>query len=274
MSPESTSPVPAVASAALPPGLTATGPPGCATIVSSPFSSTTAPLRSAASRRALAAAGAPRPRDPARAGAPSSAACGVSTVGPARSRNSSRRPAWAFRPSASTSSGAGRPRAPRGGRTPPAPALRPRPGPSTTAPARSGHLGQLARPLGSVRALRVGQPPRHLLEQAQLHHLLHRRGHRHLHVSGAGSLRGASRHRRRAGEPGRAAGHHHHARVELGSAAQPARIEVEHALRDEAGAQRLRRSRGESRCPRPPRRRRGSCPAPRGARPSIRGRSR
>jgi hypothetical protein len=48
--PDSTSPVPAVASAGVAPGLTATLPSGAATSVSSPLSTTTAPERAAASR--------------------------------------------------------------------------------------------------------------------------------------------------------------------------------------------------------------------------------
>ena len=104
ITPESTSPVPAVASAAAPPRLTATRPAGSAIRVSSPFSTTIACARRAASR-ALSR----RLADTARLSVPSSRAsspaCGVSTVGAGRLASVSSAPAWAFRPSASSSSG-------------------------------------------------------------------------------------------------------------------------------------------------------------------------
>ena len=80
--PDSTSPVPAVASAGLPPALTATkDAPASTTSVSSPFSTTVAPLRRGGlASRSRACAPRPAPtRLPSRRA--SSPACGVSTVG-------------------------------------------------------------------------------------------------------------------------------------------------------------------------------------------------
>ena len=96
-----------------------------------------------------------------------------------------------------------------------------------------GHLLDHLDPCRGVEAVRVGQPAAHLLEQPQLDDLLHRGGHRDLHVARPGALCGAGRHRGRAGEAARAAHHHEHAGDELRPAGGAARVEVEHALGDQ-----------------------------------------
>ena len=186
--PESTSPVPAVASAGVPPGLTATGPPGTAISVSSPLSSTTAPLRSAASRtdasrwRAISA----ESRSSSR---PSSPSCGVSTVGAARPCSSSSRPAWALRPSASISSGVSTGRRHAAGERPapgrcgrgPGRARRRRP----ARPARS----TASTPAGLWAPSASGRPRLICSSRRRSTAACAGRGHRDLDVAGAGALR-------------------------------------------------------------------------------------
>ena len=113
--------------------------------------------------------------------------------------NSSRRPACALSPSASTSSGTPRSRPPRA-RTRRRRRCGPGPGPSTTRPGALGHLGHDRHARGRVGAVVVGQAAAHLLEQPQVDGGLRGGGHGHLHVARAGARGRARGHRRRAGE--------------------------------------------------------------------------
>ena len=127
--------MPAVASAGAPPGEIATRPDGAATSVSSPLSTISAFARSAAARAWCRRA---RPISSASTSSSraSSPACGVRIVGQRRPRSSSTRPAMAFSPSASITSGTSiRWTSSRASAC--APGLRPSPGPSTTASARA-----------------------------------------------------------------------------------------------------------------------------------------
>ena len=101
MTPDSTSPVPAEASAGVPAMASSTRPDGSATAVVGPFSSAMAP-DSAARRRAAATRSGPGGRPTRRSYSPS---CGVSTTGAdASSGRASRRPST-LSPSASTTTG-------------------------------------------------------------------------------------------------------------------------------------------------------------------------
>ncbi len=133
ITPDSTSPVPAVARRASPAVTSRARPSGWATTVVGPFSSTIAPVAAARSR-AAARRSSPGGRPARRANSPS---CGVSTVGPRRPvRAAAGSPPSAVSPSPSTTAGttaddtSWSTAASVG-------ALRPSPGPMTRAPARS-----------------------------------------------------------------------------------------------------------------------------------------
>ena len=234
--PTSTSPVPAVASAGVPPRADRHGPAGRGDdrVVALQQDD-----RAAALGR-LARAGEPvraRPRRTRRSSSrPSSPSCGVSTVGACAL-------AQRLEPPGVGVQAVGvdqqrhldrRARPPRANSA--APSARPRPGPSTTAPARSAisstHL-DARRACATPSSL--GQPAAHLLEQAQVDRRLRGLRHRHLHVAGAGALGRARGHRRRAGQA-RASRRRPPPRpdLELRPAARAARVEVEHALGDQA----------------------------------------
>ena len=136
MMPESTSPVPAVASRASPVIVTSTSPAASATTVVGPLSSTTPPT-SAANRRQAAMRSASGRCPVSR---PYSPSCGVSTVASRRSRSTGAAPASdhdrAYSPSPSTSTGSSA--AATSSRTAATVASsRPRPGPTTKAWKRS-----------------------------------------------------------------------------------------------------------------------------------------
>src|SRR4051812_37043918 len=156
ITPLSTSPVPAVASAALAPGLTATVPPGSATSVSSPLSTTIAwAVRAASrtwcSRRAFTSSlSMPSSR-------PSSPSCGVSTVGALRSASAPSSPAWAFSPSASSSTATPASRTSRRTNAA-APSVRPIPGPATSAPPRRESSSTCSTPASVCAPASPGRP--------------------------------------------------------------------------------------------------------------------
>src|ERR1700728_3567221 len=154
--PLNTSPVPAVASAGLSPGLIATRPAGSTTSVSSPFSTTTAPDCSAAARaldrrsRCTESLSLPSKRA-------SSPTCGVSTVGACLRARSDRWPAWAFSPSASSTIATGA--TPASSRAKQALVCsRPSPGPSTSAPARWSASSIAESPSGTSAPRSSGSP--------------------------------------------------------------------------------------------------------------------
>ncbi len=229
--PDSTSPVPAVASPGLPPALIASRSPST-TSVSSPFSTTIAPLRSAASR-AQASRCSATSRDSRPSSRPSSPACGVSTVGAARSAIESRRSAWAFSPSASIRSGASI-RCASARASSSESSSRPSPGPRTTAAARSA----ASRIASAERAARRPSAPReaarHHLGQLHLEDRLEVGRHGDRRVARAGADRGLGGHADGAGQAARAADHQHLAGVELGRVRRPRGREVEHAVPDHA----------------------------------------
>ena len=220
--------MPAVASAGVAPGLIATGPSGFATIVSSPFSEHDAAaalgrLARRSSRRCSSTSLDSRLEQPAQLarvrgehGRPRSfaqlaevAGERVEAVGVDHQRHVTR----------------ARDR------------TRERPRAVALADPRAEHhraraLGHLDHDVGAlldVRAVVLGQPARHRLEQPQLERLLGRLRHRALHVARAGALRRERDHRRRAGEPARAGGDHDDAGLELGAVAGAVGNEREHA---------------------------------------------
>ena len=147
--PASTSPVPALASQAGPaPARSPTRPSGCATTLSAPFSSTTAPLRAAAALRAIDLAARQRRRT-ACANSPS---CGV-RIGWMRQRSQgarARRPAAPARRHRSPAARARHPARPRAARG--AASSRPSPGPTTSAPIRSSvRIASREDPSGAAR---------------------------------------------------------------------------------------------------------------------------
>ena len=154
---------------------------------------------------------------------PSSPSCGVSTVGAGRSRSDSSRPACAFSPSASISTGTRR-----------APGDLARPFERAVAcgrsrvPARAHPPARTARargrrPPGTCAPSSSGMPWVIASSSFRSKRRLGRRRHRDLHVARAGAHRGERRHRRRAGQAARAAGDHHHAGLELRARARARR---------------------------------------------------
>ena len=216
-----------------------------------------------------------RPPRPARRSSsrPSSASCGVSTVGRVALAEQLELPGVGVQAVGVHEQRRLHRARPRRGRTPARPRRGRGPGPSTTAPARSAISSTSATPCGRVEAVVVRQPAAHLLEQAQVHRLLHRLRHRHLHVARPGALRPSARPSwaRRSAPPSRPTTTTT-PESNFEPLARPARVEVEHALGDQPGRGRRRARRAGCRS-RPPRlARRAPCPGSREGRPSSRGR--
>ena len=223
-------PCPASPTPGVPPGLTATSPSGAATSVSSPLSTTIGPLARRRPPDVLEA----RRRDlvdSTSSSRASSPACGVRTVGARRDRRAPSRPAWAFRPSASRTSGSSACAVSARAKSAPA---GPRPGPSTSAPPRRASSSTVSTPSASSEPSRVGQRPRHRLEQADLEHERQRRRDAGGDVSGAGAHRRLGDQARRPGQPGGAAGNEDVAARELRRVGRAPGDQVEHDRMDQA----------------------------------------
>ena len=227
--PESTSPVPAVASAGAATGLIASAAAvddeRVVALEDDDRAARPSPPR--ARRASRCASTSAESRSSSR---PSSPACGVSTVG-ARARPATRaRPACAFSPSASISSGAS---------TRSASCARQRERVVVAAQARAEHdrgraLGGLEDRVGvgrRERALGAAEAARHHLGQLHLEDRLQVGRHGDRRVAGAGADRGLGGHADGAREPARAADDEHLAGAELGRLLAAPRREVEHASR-------------------------------------------
>ncbi len=229
--PESTSPVPAVASAAVPPRLMATRSPSV-TIVSSPFSTTMPPLRFAASRACSEPPRLDRVRllveqppelplvrgqhdRPVALGQQSElAGVGVQPVGVEHERR--------LDPLRELAREVLRP------------VLAPHARAENDGSGRLGGLHDLLGGRSAQEALAAGASDRHHLGELGLDDRLDVGGDRGRRVAGAGADRAAGGHADGAGEPARAAGDQDLARAELGRGRRAKRCEPQDAVVDQA----------------------------------------
>ena len=187
----------------------------------------------------------------ARAGAPSSPACGVRTVGASRANTQSRWPASAQSPSASRTTGSSRRsrRIPTSSRVPVAP---PQARADRNRAGRSRRLEDLVRGLRASSPVLVGHGRRHDLDEAAAR----RRGsatraRRRATLPAPARIAASDVRRRRAREPARAADDEHRPGRCTCCRAAAARDDAEDLLRRRRAARRRRRE-GRCRRPRPP----------------------